>query len=745
VLLTAAGTVNFAATGTISITTAGAKGLDANGTDMGAGSTFDDITVAGSASGGLSMVNTPGTTTFSNLTLTTTSGATGAFVLNNAGSVTVPGGGTSNVSATGGPAIDVTGATTGVPLPTVSLAFDTVSSTNSSGRGISLNTLGLGTLSATGGTLTGFAGIAFSVTGGSGTITYAGNISDGAGNTALISGRTGAIVTLSGTITDGADAGGGISVTSNAGGSTLFSGSAKTISTTGTNAVSLTSNTGHAVSFTGGGLALTTTSGVGLSATGGGTVSVTGASNTISATTAPGLTIDNTTIGASGITFQRISVSGGANGIVLNTTGSSGGLSVTGTGTAGTGGTIQNTTSDSISLTSTGSVQLDRMIIANSGESGILGSTVNGLAMTGTSLTNNGNDAADDGIRIANLTGANAWSAITVSGSARNGVFIDNTAGTMSSLNVTGASAFNNASAAFGANGFLVDIHGTAVLTSGMVDGATFSGNKPARGITVQAQDTGTISSLTVQNSTFTNDGIGASFEQAHSANHTFNFLNNTITGSAPGQGVNAFSSATATGGTLTGKISGNSIGTAGVLDSGSTTGMGIRVFGQSATAIVMTISNNTIREVPNGRGIDITAVGTTSGGGGARFKVTGNTIVRPSGTNQDIGCGFHVPCPLASIFVTSDSFGAAETVCSVITGNTAYDPTSWPVGGEAAYTLGETFDAGHSSTHQIEGSGASVATSILASNTVTNSASAPTQIDAGVSLVPVGTCGSFP
>jgi hypothetical protein len=109
------------------------------------------------------------------------------------------------------------------------------------------------------------------------------------------------------------------------------------------------------------------------------------------------------------------------------------------------------------------------------------------------------------------------------------------------------------------------------------------------------------------------------------------------------------------------------------------------------------------------------------------------------------MGCGFHVPCPLASIFVTSDSFGAAETVCSVITGNTAYDPTSWPVGGEAAYTLGETFDAGHSSTHQIEGSGASVATSILASNTVTNSASAPTQIDAGVSLVPVGTCGSFP
>ena len=58
-----------------------------------------------------------------------------------------------------------------------------------------------------------------------------------------------------------------------------------------------------------------------------------------------------TDIGAADVTFQSISANGGANGIVLNNTGSAGGLTVTGNGgacTPGTptctGGTIQNTT-----------------------------------------------------------------------------------------------------------------------------------------------------------------------------------------------------------------------------------------------------------------------------------------------------------------------------------------------------------------------------------------------------------------
>ena len=107
VLLNGAGTVSFAAAGTVSIASAGARGLDATGTSMGA-STFDSVTVTGSGGGGVSLTNTTGTTTFGDLSLTTTSGGTAAFGLSNAGSVSVPAAGTANVSATGGPAVDVT-------------------------------------------------------------------------------------------------------------------------------------------------------------------------------------------------------------------------------------------------------------------------------------------------------------------------------------------------------------------------------------------------------------------------------------------------------------------------------------------------------------------------------------------------------------------------------------------------------------------------------------------------------------
>ncbi len=102
VRLNSAGTVNFAAAGTVSIASAGAAGLVAiggvGGTSMGA-STFDSITVTGSGSGGVGMTSTTGTTTFGDLSLTTTSGATAAFGLSNAGTVSVPAAGTANVSA----------------------------------------------------------------------------------------------------------------------------------------------------------------------------------------------------------------------------------------------------------------------------------------------------------------------------------------------------------------------------------------------------------------------------------------------------------------------------------------------------------------------------------------------------------------------------------------------------------------------------------------------------------------------
>lgn len=106
-------------------------------------------------------------------------------------------------------------------------------------------------------------------------------------------------------------------------------------------------------------------------ATGGGTITATDTTSTLTTTTGTALNVQNTTIGASGLTFKSItagtSSGSSGDGIVLDTTGSSGGLTVSGAGTAGSGGTIQHkadgstTSGIGIYLNSTSSVSLARM------------------------------------------------------------------------------------------------------------------------------------------------------------------------------------------------------------------------------------------------------------------------------------------------------------------------------------------------------------------------------------------------
>src|SRR4029077_16730114 len=87
-------------------------------------------------------------------------------------------------------------------------------------------------------------------------------------------------------------------------------------------------------------------------------------SNILTTTTGTALNVANTTIGAEGLTFQSISANGASSGIVLNTTGSSGGLTVPGdAGSAnnGSGGTIQNTTGAGILLNNTRDVSFDQL------------------------------------------------------------------------------------------------------------------------------------------------------------------------------------------------------------------------------------------------------------------------------------------------------------------------------------------------------------------------------------------------
>jgi hypothetical protein len=404
VRLNNAGTVTFAPTGTIAITSANAAGLDTSGTTLGT-STFDTVNVTGSGSGGVRIANAGASiTTFGDLALTTTSGATAALRLDSAGAVSVPAAGTANVSATGGPAIDVTG-TAGATL-----AFDDVDSTNSASDGVNIAGLGAGTFTANNAsTITNAATIDFDLDGGSGAIAYNGTITDDVGQLVRVANATAGTKDFNGNITDGGDGDG--------------------------SGIALTGNTGATVRFDGG-LTLATGANAAFAATGGGTVAVTDPNavgtapdNTLATTTATALNIANTTIHADGVNFRSISANGATSGIVLNNTGTSGGLTVAGTGgtctsaATCTGGAIQNATGDGIVLTATAHFNVANLFLRSSALHAI-----NATNLAGTnSLTNSlvefwdtGNTATKNGLSLVNAN--TTMAAFTVTGTTFDGV-----------------------------------------------------------------------------------------------------------------------------------------------------------------------------------------------------------------------------------------------------------------------------------------------------------------------------------
>src|SRR5262249_10018480 len=161
-------------------------------------------------------------------------------------------------------------------------------------------------------------------------------------------------------------------------------------------------------------------------------------------TTGTAVNLTNTDVGSSGVTFQSVASNGAANGIVLNTTGSSGQFTVSGTGSAActsvgtcTGGAIPGSTGNGISLTS-GCVSLPRIDVANGCADGINASTVTNLQLDHSLITGNGNAVGEQGLDYTNTTGTTTIASSTITGSAESNAIIANTAaGTSDTINVT--------------------------------------------------------------------------------------------------------------------------------------------------------------------------------------------------------------------------------------------------------------------------------------------------------------------
>lgn len=696
--------------------TSGTHGINLDG--VSGSFTVAGATSLSNSSFGLRVNASPTLTTSFNTTASLTTSAGTALFASNGGTLNFTGAG-NTATATNGPAVNIAGTSLGSGA-----TFATVSTTTNATGGLILDNV-TGAFTGSGGALavTGGTGNAVDINAGSSNVTYAGTVTVNATGARIadVTARTGGTVALSGNL--GGTVNSGINVASNTGGTINFSGSTKTLNTGANAGVTLANNTGHTINFTGGGLAVTSTSGTGFSATGGAAaITVQGSGNTIASTTGTALNVANSTIGSAGMTFQSIASNGAPSGIILNTTGTTGGLTVTGTGAAGSGGTIQSSTSHGVLLTSTMNVSLSRMIVQASGDDGIFGTTVNGFTLASSSVINNGNASADDGIYLVNPVGAIALTSVTATGNAHNNAWIydSNNTGGNSSLALTGGS-YSSTANANGNHGLLLDILGTAVLGTSTISGSTFSNNK-VMGMQVLTGDSATISDLTISGNTFQDTGTGNSQEismdvsKAGTSNMTVKVLNNTGITGHNSHGMNFFTAAGAgTTGTYNLRISGNTIGNAAVAGSGSLIGncMRVNINGDAAASVL--IDGNVLRQCPNGRGIEI-------------IGRNGNGVLDVTVTNNDVNTNDVSGFPLAAILVQSNDLTVPKTVRSDVRGNTVPAGTAFDV----VTTFIGVVETGTSTSQLVDTAPASGSCTAQLTSTNTGSASA----SAGCALI---------
>ncbi len=164
----------------------------------------------------------------------------------------------------------------------------------------------------------------------------------------------------------------------------------------------------------------------------------------------------NTTIGSSNLTFRSINANGAAHGIILIGTGSSGHLSVTGTGSAGTGGTLASIAGADVAtnacgdlgstapagvgvyLKNTTSPSLAYMNFTGTfGNFGILGYAVNGFTLDHAAMTGTFGDNVDqdeDTVHFCTLTGSASLTNDTISNGAETNLRVVNASGTLNRL-----------------------------------------------------------------------------------------------------------------------------------------------------------------------------------------------------------------------------------------------------------------------------------------------------------------------
>ncbi len=696
---------SFAVTGATNITNSTGTGLSLNNNSTNF--SFNTITVGGTLSDGIYINAQTGTFTASGLTTVNALAVGTGFSINigtGTGTITfanidINGRRSSGININGGSraittgtvdidnsnnsvdaALSISGTTGG---NNISFGTTTINNNGASGNCIFINGAAQPVTFGAGSAISNSSGVEFNVNAGSGNITYNGSVTNTSGGAVAITGRTGGTIDLQGTITHNAAAV-GISVANNTSGTELFSGATKTLNSSTANAVNLTTNGTSTINFTNGGLAITTTSGVGFNATGGATaINVSGSNNTISSGTGVALNVVSTTIGASNLNFKSISSNGSANGINLNATGPTGGLTVTGDSGGsnnGSGGTIQNTTGVGILIDNSTNASFGYMNITNCGTDCARINNINGLTFNRCNISDNSGVAQDRGIEIGDFstgTAVNGTINITntvISQSPHDNLSVGIASGT-STWNITN-STFNNS----GNTGFNLEYRNASNPTLTFT-GCTFNGvnGNTAEGIHMQPAGAGTNGTLiaNILNNSFADNNIAIDLNCDISATTTYKVTGNTIintnrrgvagSGNTSSHAINIFQATTSLSGALLNlRCENNIIGSTSFPGSGSSIGNGMRInFNGNGQGRIL-LNNNTIRECPIGRGIEITG---RNGTGQLDATLTNNNVIHYN-LNFDITNGSNFP--LGAIVMLSNTVSTpGYTVRSDVRTNT--------------------------------------------------------------------------
>lgn len=471
--------------------------------------------------------------------------------------------------AAGGPAVDVANLT-------LRLVAGAVASNGSPTSGVRLAGVVDGAVAARfsapdSGLISAATGTAFDVNGGNASISWAGSIFNTTGRAVSLTGwagdDAGDDIILSGPIDD---AGAGLLVSGNAGqGAIAFTGVLTIHPLAGNIGFSASGNTNAG----------------GLRATASG--------NTAETQGAAALSVVNTPIAAGGLNFRRLAANGGSSGIVLNNTGNLAGLTVSGSGAAGSGGLIQNMSGDGISLVSTRDVVLNWLTLTANGGSGIAGDDVTGFRLADSTITGSGNTAngTEAGLRFQELLGSSLIARTTITNSSEDNIRLTPTSGALD-LTITQSTIGPN-SATTGGNGLTLFPGGSA-STNLVVSSTLFQSNRGAA-LALSAAGTGS-HAVTATGNTLANNGRGLSIATSGLAPLGFEVAGNTQTGTA-GTAVEVLSAAdTPPTTTVIGRVTANTIGTAGVAGSGSRDAYGIGVDLRGDERAVVSVTGNIVR-----------------------------------------------------------------------------------------------------------------------------------------------------